>query len=619
MKINLSSFAKNFYKNATVNDVLKEAVMNAIQAKATSIDIDLVYQYDGSVDGNSSSLGDLSKIIITDDGEGLTEENIDAFFEVATTNKAGIGGKGLGRISFLKIASSVKVESFSKDGQYVSFNFAYDTEKEDISFSNITGASSYTKITLSDFKSIRRRTQAASCASSLRDKFDLMLFLEQKDNDRNIIINVLVNGKVRETIGSNNIDYLDKASYESNGCEFSIYAFKDSEQKGITISYYADSLQVNSTSIDKQFKPKYAFAITSSFFDESVNPERTNFDFRNYDDLSKIDSLLAVPSKDFEKDLKRICLDIVHKHEPNLKELNKAKLSKLKQQYGYINFDDIDPADLFFDEKQIVEEYRKKVNAQEDQLVALLDKPDVSVNKLASHVSEQNKHELAKYIFHRDIVAKKGLSLTGSKENEDVLHNLFFPQKATIKLKKDTLEQGVGLYENSIWLLDDKFMSYVYTASDVAMQRIHEEVGDGDSPDAPRTRPDLFILYNTPEDSESFKDVVLIEFKKGDINYKDKISAIYQVDEYKETLSKIVKNIRSFYCYIICDFDSDDKDIERVMVNMTFTKVFSNAGCMYYGYLAGSETHVTFLSSKSIFTDAVARNETFLNILKSKV
>lgn len=617
MKINLSSFAKNFYKDATVNDVLKEAVMNSIQANATSIDINLVYQYDRSLDGDHSSLGNLIKIVITDNGEGLTSKNIDAFFEVATTHKASIGGKGLGRISFLNIANKVEIESVSKDEKLVKFDFSYDAAKEDISVSDCINVPSYTQITLSELKLTHPKTQAASCASSLRDKFNLMLFLEQRDNKKNISISILVNGKESEVMCSGDISYLDKIDYDSNGCKFSIYAFKDSEHKGIAISYYADSLQVSSLQVDRNFKPKYVFAITSSFFDERVNPERTQFDFRYHDDSFQTDSLFVAPSKDFENELKRACLDIVHKHEPNLKEKNKARLIKLKEQYGYINLEDIDPNDLFFDEKTIIENYRKKVNDKEDRLVAMLDMPDIPIDRLASSISEQNKHELAKYIFHRDIVAKKGLALTGTKENEDVLHNLFFPQKATAKSKNDMLEQGVGLYENSIWLLDDKFMSYVYAASDTTMKKIHQEIGDDDSSDPTEQRPDLFILYNAPEASSSFKDVVLIEFKKGDINYKDKTSAIDQVDEYKEALMGMVKNIRNFYCYIICDFDVNDRNIERVMLNRGFTKVFSNDGCMYYGYLPGSETHVTFVSSKSIFADAVARNETFLNILKN--
>ncbi|UNM95958.1 ATP-binding protein [Ignatzschineria rhizosphaerae] len=617
MKTNLPRISGYLYKNVTVNDVLKESVMNSIQANATQIDITLGYQYDSTIDGEASGMGRLNKISIRDNGDGLTKRNTDAFFEVATDNKAGIGGKGIGRISFLKIANRIEVESVSKEGKLVKFPFSFDAKREDVITSDCRNKDTYTQIVLSDLNLRRYGTQPASCVSFLKEKFNLMLFLKQQDTGKNISINVFVNNSKFESINSEDINYLESRQYESGSCNFLIYVFRNKSKNGIAISYCANNLQVDSDVVSKDFKTQYIFAITSEFLDENANAERTRFDFRDFDDSEQEDAILLAPNKGFKDELKKLCLEIVHQHEPDLGKENKTKLSKLKERYGYINFDDIDPSSLFFDEKRIIEDYRKKVNDSEDRLVALLDRADISIDQLASEVTEQNKHELAKYIFHRDIVAKKGLGLTGSKENEDILHSLFFPQKATAKSKEGKQKNEMGLYENSIWLLDDKFMSFVYTASDVAMKRIYDEVGDKNAPKAPRDRPDLFILYNNPEKSDSFKDVVLIEFKKGDINYLEKASGIDQAVRYKMALMDMVDNIRNFYCYIICDFDANDENLELVMRDRTFTKVFSNDGCMYYGYLPGSKTHITFISSKSIFTDAVARNETFLNILKN--
>lgn len=39
---------------------------------------------------------------------------------------------------------------------------------------------------------------------------------------------------------------------------------------------------------------------------------------------------------------------------------------------------------------------------------------------------------------------------------------------------------------------------------------------------------------------------------------------------------------------------------------------------MYYSYLTDLNIHVTFVSSNSIFADAVVRNKTFLNIFMNK-
>lgn len=115
MKTNVAGLVSYFYKNVTVNDVLKEAIMNAIQANATRININLQYEYERTLDGKTSNLGNLREIIIEDNGDGLTQENIDAFLEIATVHKRDIGGRGIGRISFLNLASDIKVKSISKE------------------------------------------------------------------------------------------------------------------------------------------------------------------------------------------------------------------------------------------------------------------------------------------------------------------------------------------------------------------------------------------------------------------------------------------------------------------------------------------------------------------------
>lgn len=120
MKINVTGFASHFYKNVTVYDVLKEAIMNSIQANATNININLQFEYEKALDGDTSNRGNLREIIIEDNGDGLTQKNIDAFLEIATDHKKNIGGKGIGRISFLKIASTIKVESVSNEKNMLS-------------------------------------------------------------------------------------------------------------------------------------------------------------------------------------------------------------------------------------------------------------------------------------------------------------------------------------------------------------------------------------------------------------------------------------------------------------------------------------------------------------------
>ena len=122
--------------------------------------------------------------------------------------------------------------------------------------------------------------------------------------------------------------------------------------------------------------------------------------------------------------------------------------------------------------------FREKRNQEEDNLVKLLENENASPEQIAEKVSEQNKHELAKYIFHRNLIVKTGLKLMGSTENEKVLHELFFPQKTSFNCDND--EGKPDLSVNNIWLIDDKFMSFNYIASDVTIKRIVNDINEGE-------------------------------------------------------------------------------------------------------------------------------------------
>ncbi|WP_239350121.1 ATP-binding protein [Snodgrassella communis] len=616
MKTNIKRMLSHFYKNVTVNDVLKEAVMNCIQANATEIRIDLNYQYHIDIDRSKSNLGNLDKIIITDNGDGLTSKNLNAFFELATENKKNMGGKGIGRFSFLKIADSVSVESVSNMGDHVSFDFFYDASQENVIREETFQNESYTKISFSNLNLKHPKTQAQSCVNFLKEKFNLMLFLKQKETQKPINIKLFVNDKFFDEISSCKIDCIECTNIKSNDCQFTIYAFLEKQKQGIEIFYCANNLAVKSLSFSSSFKKQYVFAITSDYFDQKSNPERTQFNFDSDEELNQFDILSPKPNKNFEELLKEYCFNFVREHEPELLQENKAKLDDLKKKYGYIDFSDVQLDTISFDEESIIKAYRDKRNREEDSLINLLENKNTTLDEIAEKVSEQNKHELAKYIFHRNLIVKRGLELKDSDKNENVLHELFFPQKLSVSCNPEGNKPH--LYYNNIWLLDDKFMTYAYIASDVTLKKIIKEVDGGQSSCQSVKRPDLFLLYDKPENSTEYKDVVLIELKKGNIDYIEQFKAIDQIAKYKRATEKLLQNVNSFYCYIICDFDGNNKDIENGMKDKNFTKVFSNKGCVYYGYLPGSEVHVIYASLSSIFSDAAARNETFLNILNSE-
>lgn len=114
---------------------LFEAIINSIHAiEDASISgghIEIRLQRDLSLlpaDPHHNYVPDVRNITITDNGIGFTKKNVESFRMVDTPHKADRGGKGLGRLTWLKAFDRVEVESvFEEDGEV--YRCAFDFER----------------------------------------------------------------------------------------------------------------------------------------------------------------------------------------------------------------------------------------------------------------------------------------------------------------------------------------------------------------------------------------------------------------------------------------------------------------------------------------------------------
>ena len=68
---------------------------------------------------------------VADDGVGFDETNMAAFGEAYTLSKVKVGGRGIGRFTFLKVFANVDVRSvFEKGGRRFARNFRFSVDKE---------------------------------------------------------------------------------------------------------------------------------------------------------------------------------------------------------------------------------------------------------------------------------------------------------------------------------------------------------------------------------------------------------------------------------------------------------------------------------------------------------
>lgn len=174
-RINLKKFIAEHYKGGvTARDVIREGVTNSIHAGADAITVDLWFDRQPGLFGDEVR-NVLEQITISDDGEGFTEDNLNYFDEICTGHKDDIGGKGVGRLAFLKYANRVDVRS-QLANELVEFRYTPDFSLDGVQHSVSVGRRK-TTITISELKE-KINTQVTKLVNAMCDDLRLLLFLK---------------------------------------------------------------------------------------------------------------------------------------------------------------------------------------------------------------------------------------------------------------------------------------------------------------------------------------------------------------------------------------------------------------------------------------------------------
>jgi len=609
-------------------DVLFESITNSIQSNSTNITCNFNYNNVIANDGeNNLATIKVDTISITDNGDGLTDENYKSFSRYRTKFKKSLGCKGVGRFVFLKVYNSALYVSNLKltdEIRKIKFDFDFDTDNLEIKKDKVL--INKTTITLHSLnekylnydKKIDRRIDLDinEIKSKVLNHLIPVLFF-YKENDVKIKIKLLDEySNLSVKISPNDIPkLLIKDFMVSNGDglthKFRL-SYKIDKKDGVLNAFYCANKRTVCEFSDKDLKISMPYGysgfmlLESEYFDKKVNHDRNDFDIYPV----KKDMFSPLSWEVINIGVKKSVGDLIKKGVPETKQINKEKLQEIKNERPYL-IQHIQPEDIelagFLDKQEIIEKAKKSFDNAKEHVLSNVGKEEYTDEDLSQAI-ELAQNELVSYVHDRVLVIQRlKYLLEKSEKVESIIHNLFMQQYT----KDDYYSVG----KNNLWLLDDRFTTYSYAASDKRIVEVLKDIDEStDGVDVLNDKPDLSLFFShNPISPERLKSV-LIEIKPFDFSKKSdrkKFNGVQQLIDYVEAF-KNKEKIEEVYGYLITDIDLD---LSERLKNDGYTPLFSSESPIYHRFYERMGISIYVVSVKTLISDAEARNKIFLNII----
>jgi hypothetical protein len=627
---------------------LFEALINAIHAIDTtgtddgSITIEILRGPQEALDlgADEASKSPICGFKIIDNGVGFDDQNYDSFCTSDSTFKVDIGGRGIGRFTWLKAFERVTIDSVyrGESGQRRrSFTFCVDGVKDLVDAEAPPGRKEGTTIELADGKTSYLKTLPRKISTigqrvvdhcivairgakrpieiAIRDKADV--FDIKAEVDRMLST---ADSDEREILGHKfRITHLRVMSPEANGHRLAFLANRREVKSYVLGSEHALLKQKLEDEDGNNFW--WVSLVESDFLDSNVSSERDAFLFPDETDPLYPHQL---SQKRLQEELVPVILGRLEKYIEPVRSRAKGQVQNFitgrAPEYRYLlamkppALDAIAP-DLT-DEKLDAELHRITYHIEielKQKSREILAAPEVSTkdyDEFLSDANELGKANLAKYVVHRRVILEllsrslERREETGKYELEEAVHRIMLPLRKT--------SDEVSYEQLNLWLIDERLSYHYYLASDKELKSMSAITSDG------TTRPDV-IIFNKPiafvDHAAPYGSIVIIEFKRpARSEYDDSENPVAQVFGYVRKVREGTASDRSgrpivvgtstpFYCYIICDLTSK---LKMVVENYGLKKTPDEQG--YFGFNENLKSYIEVISFDKMVSDAMKRN-----------
>lgn len=637
--VDVKDIVKNIGKNIDFMQPVYEAIVNSLEANARNIEVEFFRDIQLSIDGECPKLGSFT---ISDNGEGFIFENRESFKKLWTTHKMTMGCKGSGRFTWLNVYNKIEIISkIPTTQEFVKIPFSINFGAEDIKVMNLKEKIDepqtiikFSDLTLNIYNNVSdRRKRIDKREDADLDKiynkiYNYLLVKLFLLNKKGITFNITIklDNKTR-IIDNASIPRIEVRNFSivpslvnTNAIDFELYyLFLQDGKKSKKINLCANERVVEVVddnelgfSASLPNNDSFTMMLCSNYFDINVSDDRMSLSGlkglknESYTNPVLLSTIILRTKEEINK--------IIEEKYPQLNQINNEiktrAINNAPHLSKYINQNKA----LLISESSLIKDAKKSFNEDKERVhskfTKILRKADIDLETFSEsidNISQIALFELGEYIHYRKaIISALDKSLLDEEKKEEYIHNIFMPMGEIARNNKDYLL-------NNLWLLDDKFMTYSFAASDVTINKIINEIEEKDKEKFATTKkPDLTIFYNKNLD----RDLVVVEFKGVNASLGEKEKSISEIVRNSLIIQKNIQNVKTTWSYIITEIDDE---FEISLTASEFKPLFSNSNDskIYYRYYPTINTHVYAVDVKAIVEDASARNSTFLNILKN--
>ena len=615
------------------------------------------------LDGTLETVGPISGFIIRDTGIGFTKDNYTSFGEAGSRHKQSIGGKGLGRFSYLAVFDHAEVEStYHQDG---------DTKRRRFDFAHTeTGFRNHTDRTVSDSRP--RETSVAlkamhphfqkACPAKLEQiarKCCTHFFKSLVGND---VPEVFLEDPVEDTSISLNRRIRDELVLKSKNEEFEVsghtltitHSFVS--QKALSahslmfcargravddVTLKLDrtvTLQSGPFTADDGTPFFYCGSISGPILDDRVNNSRTRLELPERCDEDMFESLSMsgireAATKLIRKSLRKYTKEPRDEHFERIRRLcENHPAYRILLRHAKRDLKQIQPA--LTDEKlelEIIQLYNRHRLQTRERFESLRKKTQRGVRNFEKFRKEYrvflDQHnelavaELAQYMLDRKAALDAldnymRVDEDGKFPVEEAIHEVIFPLSST--------SDDLSYEETNLWIVDERLAFHSYLASDKRISSHNSvESSSGLEPDLAVYFDSAFALSENGSSGE-LSSVVIVEFKRPERdNYEPgyKKNPFDQVEEYvrqiragkaadRDGRTIEIRNDIPFFAYVIADLRPT---LEPIAESRNAFTTHDGKGMIYYH--AKLNLFVQVISYSKLLGDAKLRNKIFFEKL----